>query len=382
MKILLINSNPVVSRLTALSARKESVEIDEIKDISELKNNEYNIVFVDTESFTKEIDNFLKNSKITKRVCFYTQDDKNRNEIFNFEILKPFLPSEVSAIIRNTKIEMEEESLDLDLGNSEQKEEYLDLSDLISTKKDDLEPINLMEKDIIKDEKETEEKLLNELDIEKKQIDEIKQENLNLELETKIPVDKKEEIKIEEKIELTKESEKELSIKKEKIRDKELFELDNNKVEDNHNDLFEIDTEKKINKIENELLDFDIDSKDEVDFNSEIKKEKSQDKEENSTKILDKNEIDNIKNLLDNNSYEDLSLDDIIEAPVALSEPKVESKKKNKKKSKKSNETQTQESKATVDVITDTIKAMPIEELRQLLRGTKINITIEFPNDI
>ena len=34
MKILLVNSNPVVSRLTALSARKESVKLDEIKDIS------------------------------------------------------------------------------------------------------------------------------------------------------------------------------------------------------------------------------------------------------------------------------------------------------------------------------------------------------------
>jgi len=28
MKILLINTNPVVSRLTALSARKEGVELD------------------------------------------------------------------------------------------------------------------------------------------------------------------------------------------------------------------------------------------------------------------------------------------------------------------------------------------------------------------
>jgi len=284
MKILLINSNPVVSRLTALSARKENIKLDEIKNISELKESDYNIVFVDIESFDSETANFLKNSNISKRVCFYTQDDKNIDKVFNFEILKPFLPSEVSAIIRDTKIEMEqEESLDLDIGTSEQKEEYLDLSELISTKKDDLEPLNLIEKDIIKDEKETEEKLLDELTVAKEQIDEIKKENLDLELETQIPIEKKEEPKIEEKIELNKETEKPI-IKKEKITDNELFELDSNTIKDNNNELFTLDTEKNIDKKEDELLNFDVESKNEVDFDT--------------TKILDKDEISNIKNLL------------------------------------------------------------------------------------
>jgi len=356
MKILLINSNPVVSRLTALSARKENIKLDEIKDISELKESDYNIVFVDIESFDSQTANFLKNSNISKRVCFYTQDDKNIDKVFNFEILKPFLPSEVSAIIRDTKIEMEqEESLDLDIGTNEQKEEYLDLSELISTKKDDLEPLNLIEKDIIKDEKETEEKLLDELSVAKEQIDEIKKENLDLELETSVE-------KKEEKIELNKETEKPI-IEKEKVANNELFELDSNTIEDN--ELFTLDTEKNIDKKEDELLNFDAESKNEVDFDT--------------TKILDKDEISNIKNLLNDETPNDLSLDDIIEKPTALTEP---TKKKKKKKAKKIKDTKTEESKVAVDVITDTIKAMPVEELRQLLRGTKIHITIEFPNDI
>jgi hypothetical protein len=372
MKILLINSNPVVSRLTALSARKESVALDEIKDISELKNGDYHIVFVDAESFTKEISNFLKNSNITKRVCFYTQDDKNRDNIFNFEILKPFLPSEVSAILRDTKIEMEqEENLDIDIDNSKQKEEYLNLSELISTKKDDLEPINLIEKSVIEDtdEKETEEKLLHELSIAKEQIDEIKKENLDLELETESPIERKEEPKLEEKIELNKEIEKPI-IKEEKITDNELFELDNSDtIEDNDNELFT----KKIDKTEDELLNFDLESKNEIDFDT-------------NTKILDKDEISNIKNLLNNETSDDLSFDDMIitttTTPVTSTEPTIETKKKKKKKEKKIKETQREEGKVAVDVITDTIKAMPVEELRALLRGTKINITIEFPNDI
>jgi len=344
MKILLINSNPVVSRLTALSARKERIKLDEIKNISELKNSDYNIVFVDIESFNQETANFLKNSNITKRVCFYTQDDKNRNNIFNFEILKPFLPSEVSAIIRDTKIEMEqEESLDLDIGNSEQQEEHLNLDELISTKRDDLEPLNIIEKSVIKDEneKDIEEKLLNELTIPK--------ENLDLELKNQTPIEKRKEPKQEDKMELNREIEKTI--------DSELFVLDSDTKEDKSS----------------AVLSFDEESHNE--FNLDTQKEKKED--DNSTKILDKDEISNIKNLLNSEPSDDLSLDDIIETPITLTEPMIENKKANKIEN-----SQEEESKVAVDVITDTIRAMPIEELRQLLRGTKINITIEFPNDI
>ena len=33
-------------------------------------------------------------------------------------------------------------------------------------------------------------------------------------------------------------------------------------------------------------------------------------------------------------------------------------------------------------VFKDTVGSLPIEELRQLLRGTKIHITIEFPKEV
>ncbi|MCK4441000.1 MAG: hypothetical protein KAU90_03280 [Sulfurovaceae bacterium] len=332
MKILLINSNPVVSRLTALSAKKENIELDEIKDISELKNNNYNIVFVDIDSFNEETAKFLKNSNIKKRVCFYTQDNRDIDKIFNFEILKPFLPSEVSSIIRNAKIELEEESFDLNY-IEKSKDDYMNLDELISNKKD----------------------------------------NLDLELETITSIKK------EKKIELDKEIQKP-NINKEKITKDELFVIDDTPSKGDNSELFTVDTDKKIDKIEDELLNFDEDSKNEVTFDSEIKKGKNKDKD--STKILDKNEINNIKSLLNNETFDSLSLDDIIESSVVLEEPKIESKKKKKKKVKKIEKAQTQESKVAVDVITDTIKTMPVEELRQLLRGTKIHITIEFPNNI
>jgi len=60
--------------------------------------NDYNIVFIDSDINNRDIINFLKNSNIKRRVIFATQDEKNIDNIFNFTILKPFLPSEVSSI--------------------------------------------------------------------------------------------------------------------------------------------------------------------------------------------------------------------------------------------------------------------------------------------
>ena len=374
MKILLINNNPVVSRLTALSARKEGVELDEIKDISELKNSDYNIVFVDLDSFSENIANVLKNSDISKKVCFYTQDDKNIDEIFNFEILKPFLPSEVSAIIRETKIEQEEEQKETD------NDEHINLDELISNKKDDLEPIDIEQQTTDKDSSQDE--ILNEINIAKEQIEELKKDAIK---EIDQPTLKNEE---DSKVEKTKEI-KEESIttneNKENDINNELFELEeneNNNKKQNDDELFTLDIEETKEKDEDELFKFDLESEEEVIFDS------IEQKEDNDTKILDKDEISNIKHLLNDETPDDLSLEDIMTpptTPLALADTDIKKKKKKKKKRKKTKEIKTtlkdEEIKIGTEVITETIKAMPVEELRQLLRGTKIHITIEFPNE-
>jgi len=115
MKILLINNNPVVSRLTALSARKEEVEVDEIQEVTELKHNEYDLVFVDSDSLTKDVSDVMKESlKVKKSVLFYAHDDDEITDPFDLRILKPFLPSEVSAVLRSVEEEDEEELLEED----------------------------------------------------------------------------------------------------------------------------------------------------------------------------------------------------------------------------------------------------------------------------
>jgi len=338
MKILLINTNPVVSRLTALSARKEGVDLDEVRDISEVKNIDgYDIVFVDSDIDIKETVNFLKNSNIKRKVIFATQEQKDIDTIFNFTILKPFLPSEVSSILREAKVEIDNDnSEELDFKDktttlfeevkqkeeTKEEEEYLDLSRLISTKDD-----NVKEDD-------------------------------SLNLGNKISI----------------------------------FEVDNRedekRVRDKSSLVLEKDSSKDEINIENELFSIDRDSKNEVDF----EKLKEKDKEEKkTTKILDRDEISNIKSLLDDTietKEEELKLDDIDEISIP---PKVEKEKIDSEPLIKNEEIEKENIEPKVEkvdikekrrVLRDTVGSLPIEELRQLLRGTKIHITIEFPKEV
>jgi len=276
MKFLLVNSNPVVSRLTALSARKESVELDEIKDISELKNSDYSIVFVDSESYTEELATVLKNSGISRRVLFYTQDEEERPELFNFSILKPFLPSEVSAILRESKLEQDNKK-------ESASTQHLNLDELISDKKDDLEPLGIISGEI--EEKSEKSEPIEKLEVVEEKEEKIEKEEKREEKEDIIDFELNELPPFEEKIEeivpvvtsIEEEKPVEKSDEKLDIMDSELFELDSSKDNSSDSELFSIDTKSSSDAV----LDLDTQSSDELDLESieiEIEEKKIEDK--------------------------------------------------------------------------------------------------------
>lgn len=382
MKILLINNNPVVSRLTALSARKEDIEIDEIQEVTELSSDKYDIVFVDADSWSKDVDDIIAdNIKVQKRVLFYAQDDKDDKGSFDMTILKPFLPSEVSAVIRSIEESEVEEPYEIE---EEKHFNILDKSN--ETKREEL---FTLESD--KEEKK-EENELESVDLEKEleKVDALKSENsFEQQLEESFPLkDIELDDELFQKEELKKE---EVSLKNED----DLFELDlNDDKLSLDNDLF---VEEKVSKDEtstNDLLDFDFENAHEFDFGNEeakevipsvakdvVKKEKM-DTIIEETKILDGSEIANIKDILENKQDDgSMKLDDLMttSAPAMLlndekevaSPVKVEKKKKSKK-SKSSSELHS-------DILLETLTSLPIESLRELLSGAKVNISIKFP---
>jgi len=388
MKILLINNNPVVSRLTALSARKEDIEIDEIQEVTELSSDKYDIVFVDADSWSKDVDDIIAdNIKVQKRVLFYAQDDKDDKGSFDMSILKPFLPSEVSAVIRSVE-ESKPEALStmkeenhfniLDQENSEVREELFTLnSDKESLNHIDLED-ELVKIDASKTVETFDEKLEESFPLMSDALDD--------------ELFEKEELKIETKID-------DASLKSKD----DLFELDLNDDKLSLDDeLFIEDKVLDASSENSDLLDFDYEKNDEFDLEDEevkelisdissdekkkenisdiltdeTKKEKSDNMTE-ETKILDGSEIANIKNILDNKSDDSIQLDDLMTtpSPAMVVTNNVDKKVEKKKKSKKSNNG----SELHSDILLQTLTSLPIESLRELLSGARVNISIKFP---
>jgi len=410
MKILLINNNPVVSRLTALSARKEEIEIDEIQEVTELSSNNYDIVFVDGDSWTKDVQDVIReNIKVQKRVLFYADGDNDEKENFDLSILKPFLPSEVSAVIRSVEEGVAVSEVVEDKKDNDNKDDLFNLDDLedevisVSTKDskeivDDDVFANLLDESVEKSK-------VNNFDEKLEEAFPLTNSSLDDDLFSNDLESASEEKREKEKLEKVEE------LEEDKIAD--LFELDldddlDSDSSDNESKEKELDDkkidEKKIDEQESkereELLLLD----DKVLESEEVEKLELSETTSTKTKILDVAEIDNIKGLLSEDASNDMVLEDIMPAMTVIpnlekvdekessnqkenSDEKekvsesfaleVETKSSKKKKTKKLKEP----SKASVEsnLLIDTLIALPTDKLKELLSGAKINISIKFP---
>lgn len=108
MKILLININPVVSRLLTLCTRDEDIELIEVDNAKKCEKTSYDIVFVDESSYVDDVKELLETLKARKKVFISYSNEAMKG--FDETIKKPFLPSQIIAIIENVeKVEPEED---------------------------------------------------------------------------------------------------------------------------------------------------------------------------------------------------------------------------------------------------------------------------------
>ena len=113
MKILLINANPVVSRLLALCTRDTHLMLDEVTGLDAVKDVVYDLVFVDDGSYVDAIDAFLEEGDIRKKI--FISYIKDTVEGFDENIRKPFLPSQIIKVI---------ESVDMSAAEDERLEKH------------------------------------------------------------------------------------------------------------------------------------------------------------------------------------------------------------------------------------------------------------------
>ncbi len=160
MRILLVNDNPVVRKLVALSAQKTKDDLNVVWSVDEIEHDVYDLLIVDDAYYSEEIMTAL-GEKITYKTSLLMATRGNAVPAgFDKVINKPFLPTDLVELFANidkslqavVKPEKEKSidlpSIELDAMNDESDDELLGLDyelDFNDEKEEDL--VNLKELD-------------------------------------------------------------------------------------------------------------------------------------------------------------------------------------------------------------------------------------------
>ena len=98
MRILLYNQNPVVEKLVALSSKKRSDEVVNIRGLDEIIEENVDLVLIDDGAFIIDTNCFevIKEKVSFKKSCLVcARDTEVDKSIFDTIIIKPFLPTDL-----------------------------------------------------------------------------------------------------------------------------------------------------------------------------------------------------------------------------------------------------------------------------------------------
>ncbi len=102
MHILLININPLVSRLISLCANEEHINLEEVHNVNDIVRDRYDVVFVDEASYVDNIQKILANLTIRKKIFLSSNRLKSDDiSIFDIIISKPFLPLQIITVLES-----------------------------------------------------------------------------------------------------------------------------------------------------------------------------------------------------------------------------------------------------------------------------------------
>lgn len=295
MKILLLNENPVVSRLISLSAKKMSYDFEEINTYDENLGH-YDVIIVDSDTPAP--------LKILKEKCDKLIFLAPRNQSVDIEaqiLHKPFLPTDFLNLLNQENLKIDD-SIVLPIDESENP--YADISlDLDSLNLDDLpdENNNAQESDFSL-EKSLESLTLDDMEEEEVSQKEIASENIDEELnfdDLSLDEEQEEDNSISEQVKtshLEEKHEEALEVlSQDDILNDEVSEEKEEELETQEQDAEEQDKIEDIQELEDKTVDLDSDlsEDDEISNTQEISIDDVLDaKEETQPDVLKEEELD------------------------------------------------------------------------------------------
>jgi len=193
MRLLLLNNNPAVSRLIKLSAEKAGYELDEFEDYGLVPLTNYDIILVDNELYDENALDGLREYTGCNYVVYICQRGSKKPETVNVVLEKPFLPTDflvlldkLKTVIESQKAEEDDTDQNVSPSQSNNASEAFDIDQIDTLENEnDMLPINLLEEhdDDFKEDENSENLTFDDLEL----------DDLSLEddlLEGKVPEEK------------------------------------------------------------------------------------------------------------------------------------------------------------------------------------------------
>jgi len=155
VKILLLNDNPVVSKLVTLSAQKTSDELEVVSGVDEIEGLVYDLLVIDDGLYSDDLIDKIKDKIEYDKSLYICARDAAEAEGFTSKLKKPFLPTDLVELFLSlgkdaSAINLEDETATENkevLDNIEELEELEEFNDGSNVDEDDLEEVNLEELD-------------------------------------------------------------------------------------------------------------------------------------------------------------------------------------------------------------------------------------------
>ncbi|AHJ11841.1 hypothetical protein [Sulfurospirillum multivorans] len=150
MRLLLLNNNPAVSRLIKLSAEKAGYELDEFEDYGLVPLTTYDLILVDNELYDENALVALREHTDCDYVVYICQRGSKKPEAVNVVLEKPFLPTDFLVLLEKIKNVIEshkaEEVTEDPIATSSATTDAFDIDQIDTLEgEDDMLPINLLE---------------------------------------------------------------------------------------------------------------------------------------------------------------------------------------------------------------------------------------------
>jgi len=100
VKILLLNDNPVVTKLVTLSAQKTDDEVVPAHSLEEVPQGAYDLLVIDDALYDEESYAALKEKINFKKSLFICSREREGEGEFTATIKKPFLPTDMVELLK------------------------------------------------------------------------------------------------------------------------------------------------------------------------------------------------------------------------------------------------------------------------------------------